>query len=127
MREECAAIVIDAGAGANHNFVVKHRGAPGHADARSNAPLPAGQSGAADAALIGHDEAGGGDVTGVVVESVLRGVEIIDASVFFGEAAVPVIAYTEGDAEVGAQLVFVLEIETSLSGAKITVGVALQV
>ena len=61
--EQFAAVVVHARAGAHHHLAVEHLRLPGRADARSNAPLPAGQRRVADArgavgVVAGDDEAG---------------------------------------------------------------------
>ena len=61
--EKFAAIVVDAPARANHDLVVEHFRAPGHAEARRETPLAAGESGIAHAfggkvrIVSGNDEA----------------------------------------------------------------------
>ena len=58
--------------------------------------MPAGESGIADAfarelfVIAGDEKAGVDDGVGGVVVVVLRGIEIVEAAVFFGETAVVV-------------------------------------
>src|SRR5580692_3423504 len=54
IREEFAAIVVHAPAGANHDLVAKYLRAPGYADARPQTPLTSGESGIAD--TLGREE-----------------------------------------------------------------------
>src|SRR5271168_2944009 len=55
---------------------------------------------------------------GVVV--VERGIEVEDAAVLLGEAAVPVVTNAGGEGEVGFDLELVLEVEAELVGAVVT-------
>ena len=72
------------------------------------------------------DEAGVDDGVGGVVVVVFGGIEIVQAAIFFGEAAVIVEAKTGSEAEVGQDLVFVLEIEAGFLGTIVAIGVALE-
>ncbi len=71
------------------------------------------------------DQAVGDDGVGAGVVVVERRLEIVEAAVFFGEAAVIVETKTCGDAEVGAELIFVLNVGAGFFGAVVAIGVAL--
>ena len=107
--EEFAAVVVHAPAGADDDFVVKHFGAPGNTETRAQAPLAASESGIADAfagelfVIAGDEKAGVDDGVGGVVVVVFRGIEIVEAAIFFGEAAVLVEAKAGSEAEVGRE------------------------
>src|SRR6202041_3016444 len=99
--EEFAAIVVDTGSGADYDLVVETFGTPGDAQAWGESPLAAGEGGVADTlarekfVVAGDDdsvEAGARGIDGIggVVVGVARGIEIEDAAVFFGEAAIPI-------------------------------------
>ena len=91
--EELAAIVVNAGAGADDDLIVKQLRLPSCTDAWANAPLATGKRGVADARsavdiVPGDDDAGVGDGVGRRVVGVAGGIKVEDAAVFFGKAAV---------------------------------------
>ena len=140
--EELSAVVVNARARADNDLVVESRRLPCRADARSDAPLAAGERGAAyslssilviagddesalgrpkrSGCLAGRQRAGGCDV------GVKRGIEVKNASVLLGEAAVPVVADAAGESEVRLHLELVLQKEAELVGPVVTIGIALQ-
>ena len=94
--------------------------------------MPASEGGIANAfggkqlVVARDDDAVGCERIGRVVIGIARGIEIVNAAVFFGKAPVPVPTESRSQAEIGAELKFVLEISARLPGAKVAIGVALQ-
>ena len=127
-----AAVVVEAAAAAHHELGVEGGRLPGKAQARSNAPLAAGQGGLAHASgavgvVAGDDETGAGNGVGGDVVAVLRGIEVDDIAVLLRQAAIPVVANTGCDAQGWGYLELVLGEQAGFIGAVIAIGVALQV
>jgi len=104
---------------------------PCEADAWSNAPLPAIQRSGTKArgavlVVAGDDQTGVNDVIGIDVVLVTRRIEVENAAVLLGEAAIPVIAQAGGEREGRCDLELVLEVGTKLIGAVVAAGIALE-
>src|SRR5208337_2798189 len=63
----------------------------------------------------------------ITVERILGGLEVVYAAVLLRETAVPVVAQPQSHIEVGAQLVFVLNVQPGLPSAIVAVRVSLKV
>ncbi len=94
--------------------------------------MPSGERGIANTfrwkqlVVAGDDYAIRGKRIGRIVIGITRRVEIVNAAVFFSEAAVPVEAQPGSQAEIGAKLKLVLEISAGLTGTHVTVRIALK-
>ena len=129
--EELAAVIVHAGSGADDHFVVEEARLPCRADAGSDAPLASGERGVTHAfgavgVVSGDDQPGILDGVGagaVVIEGRL---EVEDAAVLLGEAAVPVVAHAGGQRNGRHDLPLVLHIGAQLVGAVVAAGIALQ-
>ncbi len=93
--------------------------------------MPAGESGIADAfggekfVVAGNDQAVGVDGVGGFVVAIERRLEVVEATIFFGEAAVIIEAQPAGERQIGANLEFVLHEESGFLGTVVAIGVAL--
>ena len=126
--EEFAAVEVHAEAAAEDDFACIALRSEGETDARANAPLTAGESrcggclSRGELVVRGDDEAA---VDGLAVGDVEAfGIEVEDVAVLFGEAAVVVVAYAEGEAEGAEDLPLVLEVGSAFVGAVVAVGIA---
>ena len=125
--EQFAAIVVDAGAGADDQLAVQRGRLPGEADARSESPLAAGERGVADAVDPGDLEPAlaRGEAVRSHVVLVQRRVEVEQVAILLRQSAVPIEAQARGQAEGGRGLELVLDVGAELVGAVVAVGVAL--
>jgi len=128
--KQLAAVIIDAASSAHHQLALEALRRPGKAHARRNAPLPPGQSSVAGV-LRDHVAVVGDGAVGVVriacrARVKEAGIEVVEASILFAEGAVVVVAQTEGQTQIGPDLVLVLNVEAGLIGAVVAVAVALQ-
>ena len=75
--------------------------------------------------IVGNGSIGVGGIVGRAgIEQ--GGIEVIQAIVFLAESSVQVVAQAGRHAQVGAQLIFVLDIEAALVSAIVAVAVALK-
>src|SRR5208337_2365236 len=78
-----------------------------------------------DVAVVGDGSSGVGGIVGRAgVEE--TGIEVIQAAVFLAESSIQVVADAGRHAQIGPQLVLVLQIEAGLVGAIVSVAVALK-
>ena len=104
--EEFAAVVVHAEAGANDDLVVEYLGLPCRAHPGADAPLAAGERRGADAQvplvlLPAMIKPGLAMVSWTCAVAVEVGIEVEDAALLFGKAAVPVVAHAGGSERVG--------------------------
>ena len=128
--EQFAAVVVESAAAAHHHLVVEFFRRPGKAQARPDAPLSSAQRGVV--VVFRHNitvavecAAGVGGISGRtgVVEA---GVEVVDVAVLLAQSAVQVPADAGRQAQVGANLVLILQVKAGLVGAIVAVAIALQ-
>ena len=132
VREKFAAVVIHSPARANHEFVVEHLRAPGHADARRKSPLASRESRVTHAGcrglriISGDDQAVRNNCVRRWIVGVFRRIEIEEVAIFLRQAAVPIPTQTRGDGQIGPHLKLILDVFAGLVGAQVAIGVSNQ-